>query len=320
MPTETPQALQRTDRWQDEARRVAKGIRRRVLTHTIKHNGGYLSQACSSAEILATLYTGLMKLGPSQGPPIPPPFQGPPGPHNLHSFRGAPYNGPAAPDLDRLFFSPAHYALVLYATLIEVGRLAPEALDQFNQDGSTLEMIGAEHSPGMETTSGSLSQALSQAGGVALARRLRREPGRVWVFLSDGELQEGQTWEAFAALAFYKLDNVAIYIDVNGQQCDGRMEHVMTIEPARERLAAFGARVFEVDGHDPDALAAPALTQEPGDGRPLAVLARTDPCLGIDLLRTRTPKLHYLRFKNDDERRQYQDLLASLQQEGATHA
>ena len=76
------------------------------------------------------------------------------------------------PDLDRFFFSPVHYSLALYCTLIEVGRLAPEALEQFNRDGSTLEMIGAEHSPGIEVTAGSLSQALSQAGGVALARKL----------------------------------------------------------------------------------------------------------------------------------------------------
>ena len=112
--------------------------------------------------------------------------------------------------------------LVLYSTLIETGRLAPEALDSFNEDGSTVELIGAEHSPGHEVTAGSLGQAISQAGGIALARRLRGEPGRVWVFISDGELQEGQTWEAFAAFAFHRLHTIGVYVDVNGQQCDGR--------------------------------------------------------------------------------------------------
>lgn len=315
MPTETPQGLHQTERWQDEARRVARGIRLRVLAQTLKNNGGYLSQACSSAEILATLYTGVMKLGPSLASPVPPPFPGAPGPTNPHPVTGALYNGPSAPDLDRFFFSPAHYALPLYATLVEIGRMEPEALDQFNQDGSTLEMIGAEHSPGMATTSGSLSQALSQAGGTALARRLRRETGRVWVFLSDGELQEGQTWEAFAALAFYKLGNLGVYVDLNGQQCDGRMDTVMGVEPIRAKLEAFGARVCEVDGHDPDALAAPARTHAPEEGKPLAVLARTDPCRGIELLRARAPKLHYLRFKNDDERKAYQEAFARLNQQ-----
>ncbi len=175
-----------------------------------------------------------------------------PGPTNPHSFTGADYNGPRAPDLDRFIFSPVHYALVLYSLLIEVGRLGPDALDQFNQDGSTVELIGAEHSPGHEVTAGSLAQAISQAGGIALARRLRGEPGWIWVFMSDGEFQEGQTWEAFAALAHHRIGRLGVYVDANAQQCDGAMTSVMTIEPLAERLRAFGAEVHEVDGHDPD--------------------------------------------------------------------
>ncbi|WP_447975495.1 transketolase [Nitrospira sp. Kam-Ns4a] len=313
MPTDIGEEARGTGRWLEEVKRIARRVRLRVLAHTIKHNGGYLSQACSAAEILATLYTHVMKLGPSLGQPVPRPFVGVPGQANRQDVSGALYNGPRAPDLDRFFFSPAHYALVLYATLIEVGRLAPEALEQFNRDGSTLEMIGAEHSPGMELTTGSLSQALSQAGGVALARRLRGEPGRCWVFMSDGELQEGQTWEAVAALAFHRLDNLAVYVDINGQQCDGRMETVMAVEPVRARLEAFGARVVEVDGHDPEALAAPAPAT--GSGRPLFVLARTDPCRGLDVLRARAPKLHYVRFRNEEERRLFEEAYAKLARE-----
>ncbi len=112
--------------WQDETVRVARAIRRRVLDYVIRKNEGYLSQACSGAEILATLYTRVMNLGPSQGPPIPGPFSGVPGPAHPNFINGSSYNGPHAPDLDRFFFSPAHYALVLYSTLIEVGRMAPE--------------------------------------------------------------------------------------------------------------------------------------------------------------------------------------------------
>ncbi|MGB8648967.1 MAG: transketolase [Anaerolineae bacterium] len=290
--------------------RLAQSIRRRVLDYVVRHNGGYLSQACSGAEMLATLYARVMKLGLSLAPPAPAPFPGVPGPDNPHFFNGSLYNGAHAPDLDRFFFSPAHYALVLYATLVEVGRMAAEGLEQFNQDGSTVEMIGAEHSPGIETTTGSLGQCLSQAGGVALARRLKGEPGRVWVMMSDGELQEGQTWEAFAALAYYKLDNVGIYFDVNGQQCDGRMDTVMNVEPIRERLEAFGAQVYEVDGHDVAALAAPAAMAHPG--KPLVVLARTDPCRGVDLLRARAPRLHYLRFKDAVERETYREWLMEM--------
>jgi transketolase len=296
--------------WQDDARRIASGVRRRVLEYTIQHNGGYLSQACSAAEILGTLYARVMRLGASVAPPVPPSFPGVPTGANRDTFTGAGYNGPMAPDLDRFILSPAHYALVLYATLIEAGRLAPDALGQFNRDGSTVEMIGAEHSPGMEVMTGSLGQGLSQAVGIAMARRGRGDTGRVWVFMSDGEFQEGQTWEAFAVMAHYRLDNVGVYVDVNAQQCDGLMASVLAIEPLHDRLAAFGARVHRVDGHQIDALAAPAALAP--DGRPLVVLAETDPCRGIDLMRSRAPFLHYLRFKSDEERDHYRAALARL--------
>jgi len=212
-----------TQAWMAEATRIACSIRRRVLEHTVLNNGGYLSQACSSSEILATLYAHVMHLGPSVAPRIPAPFPGVPGPSNPHSFTGYGYNGPHSSQFDRFYLSAVHYALPLYATLIEVGRMDSEGLAQFNQDGSTVEMIGAEHSPGLEVTGGSLGQTISQAGGIALARKLKGETGRVWVFMSDGEFQSGQTWEAMQALAFHHLDQVGIYVDVNGQQCDGKM-------------------------------------------------------------------------------------------------
>lgn len=290
--------------WALHAQRVASNIRRRVFQHVMKNNGGYLSQACSSAEIFAALYTRVMNLGPSTAPLVPPPFTGVPSADNPDYVSGGAYNGPHAPHLDRFIFSPAHYALVLYATLIEMGRLSEGALDYFNQDGSTVEMIGAEHSPGVETTTGSLAQAISQAGGIALGRRLKGDSGRVWVLMTDGEFQEGQTWEAFAALSYHRLDNVGVYVDVNGQQCDGLMTSVMNIEPLAGRLEAFGARVFDVDGHDLKALAAPAALEP--DGRPLVVLARTDPTRGIPLMNERAPELHYLRFKSTAERDRYQ--------------
>ncbi len=296
--------------WQKEVQLVAQGIRRRVLEHTINNDGGYLSQACSSAEIIATLYLRIMKIGPSVSPLIPLPFPGVPGPNNLNSFSGAGYNGAKAPHLDRFFLSPSQYALVLYAALVELGRMAPEGLAQFNQDGSTVEMIGAEHSPGMEVMTGSLGQGISQAAGIAMARKLRCETGRVWVFMSDGEFQSGQTWEAIQAMAYYKLDNLGIYVDVNGQQCDGAVASVMNIEPLDKRLKAFGTRVFKVDGHNVEALAKPARLKP--NGQPLIVLAYTNPCKGIDLLESRTPKLHYLRFNSDVERLQYKTFLANL--------
>jgi len=297
--------------WVAGVHQAAQGVRARVLKYTLENNGGYLSQACSAAELLTTLYLKAMRLGASVAPAIPEPFPGVPGPDNPHYFTGAGYNGPRRPELDRFFISPVHYALVLYSVLIEVGRMAPGGLYMFNRDGSTVELIGAEHSPGHEVTAGSLGQCLSQAGGIALARKLKGEAGRNFVFMSDGEFQEGQTWEALAALSYHGVDNVLVYIDVNGQQCDGKMEAVMTIAPLKARLESFGARVREVKGHEPEALDAPAALEP--DGRPLVVLALTDPCQGIDLLRQRAPKLHYVRFKSDAERAAYRAVLEELQ-------
>jgi len=288
-------------------RTAANGVRRRVLEHVIQNNGGYLSQACSSAEILTSLYLGIMNIEPSEAPMIPPPFTDVPGSHNKDYRSGALYNGPKKPHLDRFIFSPSHYALVLYAALVELGRMSPEGLLQFNQDGSTVEMIGAEHSPGVETTTGSLGQALSQAGGIALARKIKKESGRVFVFMTDGELQEGQTWEAFAALAFHKLDNVVIYFDMNRQQCDGAMDTVMEMGSVFDRISAFGAAVHEVDGHDPEALRAPLDCDHAG--KPLVILANTDTCRGIEILRKRAPKLHYVRFAGEAEKKELEEVL-----------
>jgi len=295
--------------WQDEVKRVAAGIRRRVLEHTIKNNGGYLSQACSSAEIFATLYTKVMDLGKITTPLVPQPFPGVPGPDNPDYFTGAAFNGPG-PDKDRFFLSPAQYALVLYATLIETGRMAEEGLAQFNKDGSVVEMIGAEHSPGMETMTGSLGQGVSQAAGIAMARKRKNEQGRVFIFMSDGEFQIGQTWEALQALSFHMLDNVIIFVDVNGFQCDGKMCNVMDVEPLHHRLEAFGCRVFRVNGHDIKKLA-DAGSVKP-DGRPVVVLCDTDAARGIDILKKRAPKMHYVRFTSAEEKGWYAAALEQL--------
>jgi transketolase len=297
-------SMQIDENWKTEVEVTAQRIRLRVLDHILKNNGGYMSQACSSAEIFATLYKRVMNLGPSIAPMIPPRFNGVPGPNNPTYFRGGAYNGALEPDRDQFIFSPSHYALVLYATLIEVGRLADTALDEFNKDGSTVEMIGHEHSPGSDTTTGSLGQGISQATGFALARKLLGETGRVWTFMADGEYQEGEIWEAVNCLSYYKLDNFGAYVDMNGQQCDGVMAEVMHIEPLKDRLEAFGARVIKVDGHNVDELS-DAGKYVP-DGRPLFVLAYTDPTRGLSLLDKRRPVLHYLRFKSEEERKEYQ--------------
>jgi transketolase len=294
--------------WVAEAERVAHGIRKRALELTIAKEGCYLSQALSSAEILSVLYTKVLNIGPSTAPNVPGPFPGVPGPgkHDL----GADYNGPRSPEYDRLLLSAAHYAVAVYAALVETGRLAPEALFSFNDDGSSVEMIGAEHSPGMELTTGSFGQALSQAAGIALARRLDGERGKTWVFMSDGEFEEGQTYEAIQSMCHYELDNVGVYVDVNGQQVDGATKDVMNIEPLADRITGFGAHVEVVDGHDLEALH--AASQADHRGKPLFILCYTNTAQGIPLLEKRKPYLHFVRFKSEEEKKELEAYLEQM--------
>lgn len=297
-----------TESWTAEAERVAHGIRKRALDLTIKKEGCYLSQALSSAETLAVLYTQVLNIGESAAPMVPGPFPGVPraGFHPL----GADYNGPRAPGYDRLLLSAAHYAVAVYAALVETGRMAPEGLEQFNTDGSSVEMIGGEHSPGMELTTGSFGQALCQAGGIALARRLKVESGRTIVFMSDGEFEEGQTYEGVQALSHYGLDNVIVYVDVNGQQVDGATADVMNIEPLTSRLEAFGAQVETVDGHDVRALEAASRVDH--DGKPLFVLCYTDSTRGVPLLEKRKPYVHFVRFYSAEEKAEFEQFLERM--------
>ena len=301
--------------WVSECEKMAAGIRLRVYEHVIKNRGGYLSQACSSAEIFAALYHRIMNLAPSKAPMIPEQFSGVPGKNNPDYKRGGLYNGGYESDFDHFIFSPSQYALILYAALIEIGRLDVKGLDYFNKDGSTVEMIGAEHSPGVDTTTGSLGQALSQAAGIALGRRLLGEKGKVWLFMGDGEFQEGQTWEAIQVLVHYRLDNVGVYIDANGQQCDGKIADVLDGGDLRAKLEAFGARAVMVDGHNAAALAAPA--EEAPDGRPLFVVAKTNPLRGVELLKERAPKLHYCRFTSEEEFQRYKSDFERLAKEAS---
>jgi len=291
--------------WQTHARRVAHDVRRRVLELTLKNNGSYLSQTLSCADLLATLYTKSLNLGPSEGAFVPAENPGPPGQNGVKPGHGAVYNGPQGPDNDRILISPAHYAVAIYATLVETGRLSADAFFSFNTDGSSVEMIGAEHSPGFELTTGSFGQAISQAGGIALARKLKGETGRCVVFMSDGELEEGQTWEGIQCLSQYELDNVVICVDVNGMQCDGATADQMNLEPIDKRVEAFGGKDVVVNGHDVEAIDT-AINHTDHAGQPLVVLCYTNSAQGIPLLEERKPKLHYVRFGGKDEIERFQ--------------
>ncbi|GHS94033.1 transketolase [Synergistales bacterium] len=283
--------------------RVAFGIRRRALAHTLSRNGGYLSQACSSAEIFAALYGRVLRLKKLDRPLAAGRFTGTPS-HGRPTVTGADFNGAGDPSCDNFILSPAQYALVLYAALIEAGRMDEASMEAYDIDGSSVEIIGAEHSPGMEVTTGSLGQGISQASGIAMARKIRGETGRVVLMMSDGECQSGEFWEAVQAACYHRLGNMIAYVDMNGYQCDGKMTSVMNLEPFDKRLKAFGARVRRVDGHNLKRLT--RLGRAPSADVPTFILCDTDPCRGMNILTERFPKFHYVRFTSPEEKAKYQ--------------
>jgi transketolase len=265
--------------WEGEARAAAARIRARALEIAIARDGAYLGQACSSAELLATLHLRAMDRA----------------------------NG------DVLVLSPAHYTLALYAMLAELGELSEDDVATYGLDGSPLEMVGGHGAPGMLFTTGSLAQGLSQAIGLALARRVCGEPGRVFVLLSDGELQEGQTWEAFLTLAHHELASVVVLLDLNDSQVDGSPEDVLALEPVVEKLLAFRLDAAEVDGHDPAAIA--AALEEIGE-RPRVLACRTSISRGLPSLAARA-NLHFVRFRPGEAEAARADLERHLAETGA---
>jgi transketolase len=253
--------------------RMAWGIRRHAYDVTVRANGCYLGQALSAAEILAAIHCA-----------------------GLDRRRS-----------DMFVLSPAHYSIALYATLVELGELPATALEEFGTDGSMVEMIGGIGAPGMEFTTGSLAQGLSQGIGVALGRRLRGSSGHVWVMISDGELEEGQTWEAFMSLAHYGLTNITVFLDNNDSQVDGSPAAIMAVEPIHERIAAFGLDVRRIDGHDITALL--AAIEEPRLATARVVVCDTDIARGIPSLADREHP-HWIRFRPGEAEIALAELLA----------
>jgi transketolase len=225
-----------------ELQQIAARVRLDAIQMVSIQGFGYLGQALSSAEIFTALFAGdLLREG-----------------------------------RDRFVISPGHYVIGLYAAAAQVGRIPREALASYGKDGAALEAIGGERTPVVDMVCGSLGQGLSVAVGFALAAGLAREDRGSFAFLSDGELQEGQIWEAamFAAHNRDRMGRLVAVIDANNSQVDGPVNSVTTLEPLADKWRAFGWRAVEVDGHDLGALC--AAFESHGDGAPLVVIARTD--------------------------------------------
>ena len=192
---------------------------------------------------------------------------------------------PDAPDRDRFVLSKGHAAPALYATLAEKGYFPEEELWHLRQCGAMLQgHPDMKHTPGVDMSTGSLGQGLSAANGMALAAKLDKSARRVYAVCGDGELQEGQIWEAAMSAGHYKLDNLTVFVDHNKLQIDGTNDEVMSVMPIAEKFRAFGWNAVEIDGHDYDAIRGALTAARAAVGKPTVIVAETVKGKGVSFM------------------------------------
>jgi transketolase len=244
-------------------------IRRNALLMGEVQGQGYVAQALGISDVLAVAY--------------------------FHALRYRPED-PHWEERDRFFLSIGHYAIALYAVLIEAGVLPADELDTYGTDDSRLPMSGmAGYTPGMEITGGSLGHGLGIAVGACLGLKRKSSRSFVYNLLSDGELGEGSTWEAAMAGGHHRLDNLIAIVDVNNQQADGPSTQVLNFEPLAAKWEAFGWHAERVNGNDIGALvAAFDRARSLADRKPRVILCDTTMAKGVPFLEARE-MTHFLR-------------------------
>jgi transketolase len=254
--------------------RRAHNIRRHALRMAEVQGQGYIAQALGVADVLAVSYFDALNYRPGE-----PEWEG----------------------RDRFLLSIGHYAIALYAALVEAGILPEDEIETYGSDDSRLPMSGmAAYTPGMEITGGSLGQGLSIAVGMCLGLKRKKSASFVYNLLSDGELDEGATWEAAMSAASFKLDNLIAIVDVNNMQADGPSKGVLNFEPLDEKFAAFGWHVQRVDGNDIATLVkAFRAARDLEDKKPRIVICDTRMGKGVDFLEARE-RNHFLRVEPEE--------------------
>ncbi|MGI4848865.1 MAG: transketolase [Janthinobacterium lividum] len=257
-------------------------IRRFALRMGEVQGQGYIGQALGMADVLAVAYCHAMTLRADD-----PQWEG----------------------RDRFLLSHGHYAIALYAALLEAGILPEEELETYGSDDSRLPMSGmATYTPGMEMSGGSLGQGLTIAVGMALGLRHKGNPAFVYNSMSDGELDEGSTWEAAMSAAHHKLSNLIVLVDINRQQADGNSSDILGFEPLADKWLAFGWHVQRVNGNDLAAVKnAFDHARELAEPMPRVILLDTLMGKGVPFLESRD-KNHFIRVDADE----WQQALAIL--------
>jgi transketolase len=243
----------------------ATKLRRHMLTMARGQGAGYIGQGLGIADALTALY--------------------------FHELRYDPHNLGWA-DRDRFLLSTGHYSIALWAALAEAKILPVEELVTYGADNSRLEMSTLDTTPGVEVIGGSLGHGLGQGVGQALGLRVDRSDARVFVELSDGEMQEGSTWEAAMSASHFKLDGLVALIDCNGIQADGPV--VLDMEPVGDKWRGFGWETFEIDGNDMDAVVETLAAARHRNGKPKAIILRTLPGKGVRRIE-QSEKSHFFR-------------------------
>ncbi|HBV86759.1 MAG TPA: transketolase [Desulfosporosinus sp.] len=241
-----------------ELKRVANVIRQDIISMLVSAKSGHPGGSLSAADIVTTLFFNEMRVNPQD---------------------------PKWADRDRFVLSKGHAAPVLYAALAEKGYFPKEELKGLRHTGHMLQgHPDMKKTPGVDMSTGSLGQGLSAANGMALASKLDGKDYRVFALLGDGEMAEGQIWEAAMAAAHYKLDNLIAILDYNGLQIDGKTDSVMSSAPLAQKWQAFCWHVIEVDGHDIDALLEAFAEAKTVKGRPTMIIAKTVKGKGISFM------------------------------------
>jgi transketolase len=279
--------------WVDKIHQIALEIRKLAFEQLMKHNGGYFSQVCSSAELLACLYDKILRLSQDDQSLLPKSFTTAPSPQNPLSEQGKEVHGYAAPYLDRFLISPSQYALAEYCALVAMKRLDPLAMNLYMQDGSSMEILGAPHCPGFELHSQTPLMALSNAIGICIGRKIKKENGRVWVLCHAKEFDHALGWEILQFLKQMPLNNLVILIDQRGVEAEGLKLWQNTIQDLKWESHSF-------DGQDP--MAFHQASEHYPKSSPLFLLAQTHPAAGIPYLAVANLPLDYLRFKNPIEK------------------
>ena len=239
-------------------REICKDVRADIVRMTAAAGSGHPGGSLSAVEAMTVLYFNVMNHRPAE---------------------------PEWPDRDRFFLSKGHACPVLYSVMARSGYFPVEELLTLRKCGTRLQgHPSCKTLPGIEVSSGSLGQGLSIANGFALSAKINRKDYRAYCLMGDGELQEGQIWEAIMTAAHYKLDNVCAIVDYNGLQIDGDVEKVMGLAPLQQKWESFNWNVIEADGHDLTALQAAYDSAARTKGKPSVIIMKTIKGKGISFM------------------------------------